>query len=127
MLKAAVACFALTATPGHALEIGRAAVNSRIGEPLDAHVRIRLGSGERIDSTCLSTGGREDFPEPDHALIRDVRLSLFTSQNAIRITTLRPVHLPAVSMALPRSVHRRSADGSRTQFVPQSPGYKASF
>jgi hypothetical protein len=99
-LKAAVACFALTTLPCQALDIGRAAVNSKIGEPLNAHVRIRLAPGERLDNSCLSAGSRDDFPEPDHVLITDVQLSLFTSQNAIRIFTTRPVNLPAVSMAL---------------------------
>jgi hypothetical protein len=91
---------ALTALPCHALSVGRAAVNSRIGEPLDAYVLISLSPGERIDSSCLSVGGRDDFPQSDHELIRDVQLSLFTSGNAIRITTLQPVNVPAVSLAL---------------------------
>jgi len=90
----------LTTLPSHALNVGRAAVNSRIGEPLDAYVLIGLAPGERIDSSCLSVGGRDDFPQSDHELIRDVQLSLFTSGNAIRITTLRPVNVPAVSLAL---------------------------
>lgn len=94
-----VSC-ALTTLPCHALSVGRAAVNSRIGEPLDAYVLISLAPGERIDSSCLSVGGRNDFPQSDHELIRDVQLSLFTSGNAIRITTLRPVNVPAVSFAL---------------------------
>jgi len=99
-LGAAVVSCALTTLPCHALSVGRAAVNSRIGEPLDAYVLISLAPGERIDSSCLSVGGRDDFPQSDHELIRDVRLSLFTSGNAIRITTLRPVNAPAVSLAL---------------------------
>jgi hypothetical protein len=95
-----VACFALTTLPCHALSIGRAAVISKIGEPLDAYVLITLAPGERIDNSCLSAGGRDDFPQSDHTLIRDVQLSLFTTRNAIRITTLRPLGVPAVSMAL---------------------------
>lgn len=99
-LGAAVVSCVLTTLPSHALNVGRAAVNSRIGEPLDAYVLIGLAPGERIDSSCLSVGGQEDFPQSDHDLISDVQLSLFTSGNAIRITTVRPVNVPAVSLAL---------------------------
>ena len=93
-------CLALTALPCQALEFGHTNVNSALGEPLDAHVRIRLESGEHIDDSCLSVGNQDDFPDSDHVLITDARLSLLTSRNAIRISTTKPLTLPAVSMAL---------------------------
>ncbi len=103
-------CLALTALPCQALDIGRANVNSALGEPLDAHVRIRLDPGERIDNSCLSVGDQNDFPESDHVLISDVQLSLMTSKNAIRITTSKPLDVQAASMAL----RIRCADGLLT-------------
>ena len=95
-----MACLALTALPCQALDFGRTHVNSALGEPLDAHVRIRLESGEHIDDSCLSVGNQDDFPDADHVLITDARLSLLTSRNAIRISTTKPLDLPAISMAL---------------------------
>ncbi len=89
------------AVPGHGLEIGKASVYSRQGEPLDALVRIYIEPAARLDDSCLSAGTQSVFPESDYRLLTDgVRMRLEPDRKAIRISTEQPVREAAVSIAV---------------------------
>jgi Tfp pilus assembly protein FimV len=92
---------AMFAVPGHGLEIGKASVYSRQGEPLDALVRITIEPAARLDDNCLSAGTQSVFPESDYRLLTDgVRMRLEPDRKAIRISTEQPVRETAVSIAV---------------------------
>ena len=89
------------AVPGHGLEIGKATVYSRQGEPLDVLVRITIEPATRLDDSCLSAGTQSVFPESDYKLLTDgVRMRLEPDRKAIRISTEQPVRETAVSIAV---------------------------
>jgi Tfp pilus assembly protein FimV len=92
---------AIFAVPGHGLEIGKATVYSRQGEPLDALVRITIEPAARFDNSCLSAGTQSVFPESDYKLLTDgVRMRLEPDRKAIRISTGQPLREAAVSIAV---------------------------
>ena len=78
---------ALLVQTGAALEIGHTTVNSKLGEPLDATVRVIPGPEERIDATCLSLVRKAGPAETGHVLINDVALSQESGSGSIHITT----------------------------------------
>ncbi|UCH49201.1 MAG: hypothetical protein JSU95_05290 [Betaproteobacteria bacterium] len=92
--------FVLLPQTGAGLEIGRVTVNSKLGQPLDAIVRIFLAPGEELDSSCLSIANRQDFSNPEHALLGDAKLTLLGKHGPIQITTSTPVTNSAVSLGL---------------------------
>jgi hypothetical protein len=99
-LAAAGIILVLSPQPGSGLEIGRVTVNSQLGEPLDAVVRIFLAPGEEVESNCLSIANRQDFSNPEHALLADAKLTQLGKHGPIQITTETPVTKSAMSIGL---------------------------
>ncbi len=99
-LAAVAVLLVLSSRPCTGLEIDRVTVNSHQGEPLDAVVRILLGPDENIDDGCLSVADRQQFVNPEHALISQARLALLGSRGPIRVTTETPVTEQVVSVGL---------------------------
>ena len=99
-LAAAGIILVLSPRPGAGLEIGRVTVNSKLGEPLDAVVRIFPAPEEELDSSCLSLANQQEFSNPEHARLSGAKLTVLGRYGPIRITTADPVTDSAVSIGL---------------------------
>ncbi len=86
----------LAGLPAHAIELGGAVVDSRLGQPLRASIAYALAPNEQIADTCVSIGGRrltDGLPGIGQASVK-------ITNGAIVVTGETPIREPMVSATL---------------------------
>lgn len=91
---------ALLVLPGAVLEIGHTSVRSKMGERLDATVKVIPAPGEHLEAGCLSLARDQDLAGSGHILITDAALSLQSGNGPIRMISATPVTQRAITLAL---------------------------
>lgn len=83
---------AATSSAAHGIGLGDLVVESRLGAPLQAYVRLTVGPGEVVDQFCLALG-RPGTPADTNRYLSRARLSVETDGGGqrIRISTSEPV------------------------------------
>ena len=88
-------------TPARAITIGEVAVDSVLGEALNARIPVALGPGEYLDSPCVSVpAGRSAdlarLPQPQVSVPQPAASGALT----LRVTTARPLYEPMYELQL---------------------------
>lgn len=106
-LRAAVAAVSLCfGPPAAALGLGAPEVNSYIGQPLALRVPLTIDDTEDLGPQCLRLINQPDGDLPGLGAGR-VTLERGSGATALRITSLQPVHEPALRIALEVGCQRR--------------------